>query len=167
MNEQASTAGIRDIAPPVDVFPYPPWMIISAVVLATCLIAGAVYLVRQWWRSRPPPPSASARSVALEQLRVLAGEAPQLDPYAFSIRVSDVLRSYVTAHYGFRATRQTSQEFLAAAAGTPGFSPGEETLLAAFLEKCDLIKFARVEVSRAENTWLVDQATRFVEGRAA
>ena len=35
-----------------------------------------------------------------------------VNPYQFSIRVSDILRRYVTEQYGLPVTRQTSVEFL-------------------------------------------------------
>ena len=39
-----------------------------------------------------------------------------MTPYQFSIRVSDILRRYVTEQYQLPVTRQTSVEFLAALA---------------------------------------------------
>ena len=56
----------------------------------------------------------------------------EIGPYQFSIRVSDILRRYVTQQYGVPATRQTSVEFLAAAAKAPSFSADDKSLLEDF-----------------------------------
>ena len=66
-----------------------------------------------------------------------------------------------------RATQQTSPEFLAAAAASPRFSEADKTLLAAFLDKADLIKFARVHATASDSEQLLEQARRFVEGGSA
>ena len=86
------------------------------------------------------------------------------EPYQFSIRVSDILRQYVDAQYHLRATEQTSPEFLATVAGSTRFATEEKQLLAEFLERCDLIKFARIEASQEDSRALLAQAVRFVEG---
>ena len=89
-----------------------------------------------------------------------------MSPYQFSIRVSDILRKYVTQQYGLPATRQTSIEFLTALA-TPkafGVSADEKSLLEDFLNRCDLIKFARYEATPSDSELLLQEAVRFVKG---
>jgi hypothetical protein len=44
------------------------------------------------------------------------------------------------------------------------FTAGDRTLLGHFLEKCDLIKFARVQATSADNSDLVESALAFVQG---
>ena len=91
-------------------------------------------------------------------------EIDGLNPYQFSIRVSDILRRYVTEQHGLPVTRQTSVEFLNALAKTPQFSSDEKLLLEDFLNRCDLIKFARHEATSADSRLLLEEATRFVKG---
>ncbi len=74
------------------------------------------------------------------------------------------MRGYITAQYGLRATQQTSPEFLAGMADHDKFPDEQKALLAVFLEKCDLLKFARIDAGADENATLLDQASRFVEG---
>ena len=50
--------------------------------------------------------------------------------------------------------------------GYPQFSAQERTLLAEFLERCDLIKFAHAEAGRRESENMLAQAMRFVKGEA-
>jgi hypothetical protein len=87
-----------------------------------------------------------------------------MTPYQFSVRVSDILRKYVTQQYGLPATRQTSIEFLTALAKASSFSSDEKTLLEDFLNRCDLIKFARYEATASDSELLLEEAIRFVKG---
>src|SRR6201982_4107664 len=113
---------------------------------------------------KPPLPPKLPREVALEQLDRIRGEIERMSPYQFSIRVSDILRGYVTQQYGLPATRQTSIEFLTAVAKVSPFSLEEKSLLEDFLNRCDLIKFARYEASSYDSQLLLGEAFRFVQG---
>ena len=106
------------------------------------------------------------RQRALDLLARIETEIDKLTPYQFSIRVSDILRRYVTEQYQLPFTRQTSVEFLNALAGTTTFSSDEQSLLGDFLNRCDLIKFARYEATREDSRLLLDEAERFVKGGA-
>jgi len=163
--EQASpTPAIRDIRPPVDVFPYPMWMVLTACAIAFAVLALAVTLIVRAMRHRPQPAPPTPREIALRRLREAEADVPHKEPYAFSIQVSDILRQYVSARYSLHATEQTSPEFLAEAARSPHFTGADKKLLADFLEHCDLLKFARVEATADDSRALLDQAVRYVKG---
>ena len=155
---------IRDIAPPLDVFPWPPWMIAVAALLVLLLLAAVIYWIVRAIRNRPPPIPPSPRSIALRELQKLRQQVGRTEPYAFSFAVSDVLRTYVSEEYRVRATQQTSPEFLAAIGQSVKFADAERTLLADFLEHCDLIKFARIDADSGDSERLLESAVRFVEG---
>jgi len=155
---------IRDIAPPIDVFPYPLWMIILAGCIAAVVLGVLVWLLVRWIRRRPPPPPPTPRQVALGALEQLRGQLLVMEPYAFSIAVSDVLRAYVGAAYGLHAPRQTSPEFLAAISGYEKFTNADRSLLSGFLEGCDLIKFARVDADATDSEKLLGSAVAFAQG---
>ena len=91
-------------------------------------------------------------------------EAAEMQPYRFSIPVSDVLRRYVTEQFNLPVTRQTSVEFLSALASSSPFSEDEKSLLEDFLNRCDLIKFARYEATVSDSRLLLEEAVRFVRG---
>ena len=164
MPAAAPTPEIRPIAPPVPVFPYPLWMVVVAVFLALLVLGAIAWAVVRHIRNRPQPPPPTPRELALAALQLLRERTSTAEPYPFSIEVSDVLRTFVTREFRVRATNQTSPEFLAAAARSPRFSEADKALCAAFLEKADLIKFARVHATTADSEQLLEQAFRFVEG---
>jgi hypothetical protein len=120
-----------------------------------------------WWirrRLRRPKPPQSPRARILEELNRIGCEMETLTPYQFSIRVSDILRRYVTEQYQLPVTRQTSFEFLAMLAKASPFSSDETSLLEDFLSRCDLIKFARYEATADDSRRLLEEAMQFVEG---
>ena len=161
----SSEAEIRDIAPPVDVFPYPPWMVALVAIVAATLLGLVVWMIVRWWRNRPAAPPPSAAVIALRELEALRQRAGEIEPYSFSIEVSDVLRTFIgAAKFQLPATRQTSSEFLAAISESPIFSSEDRALLTRFLEKADMIKFARVDATSADNAELVESALAFVRG---
>lgn len=153
---------LHDIAPPVDYSLIPLWAIYLTVFLLLTIIGLAIWGIARWMQR--PKPEISPRTRALELLQRARAEIAQLNPYQFSIRVSDILRRYVTEQYRLPVTRQTSVEFLETLAQTSSFSEDERSLLSDFLNRCDLIKFARYEATTADSELLLEEATRFVKG---
>src|SRR6266496_3980418 len=94
----------------------------------------------------------------------MQGDVEKMQPYRFSIRVSDILRRYVTEQYNLPVTRQTSVEFLNALTTSSPFSDEERTLLEDFLNRCDLIKFAHYDATPSDSRLLLEEAIRFVTG---
>jgi hypothetical protein len=152
----------HDIAPPVDYSLIPPWLVFVGVFVALSLFGLVVWLFAR--RRKPPAPPKLPREIALEELERISREIERMSPYHFSIRVSDILRKYVTQQYGLPATRQTSIEFLTALAKASPFSTDEKSLLEDFLNRCDLIKFARYEATTSDSELLLQEAIRFVKG---
>jgi hypothetical protein len=152
----------HDIAPPVNYSLIPPWVIFIAVFLALTVIGLLVWAIAR--RGKPVAPPKSPRERALEALDRMQDLIVSLDPYRFSIRVSDILRRYVTEQYDLPVTRQTSVEFLERLRSKSPFSEDERALLEDFLNRCDLIKFARYDATAADSRMLLEEATRFVQG---
>lgn len=152
----------HDIAPPVDYSLVSPWMIFAASAIALSFIGFATWYGRKLFRKEQPtrPP----RERALDALSAIENEVEKIAPYQFSIRVSDILRRYVLEQFDLPMTRQTSVEFLNAIGAAPDFSDDEKTLLADFLNRCDLIKFARFEATAQDSLSLLDEARQFVKG---
>jgi hypothetical protein len=152
----------HDIAPPVDYSLIPPWVIFLGT-FAALTIAGLIvwFIIRS--RKRVVP-MKSARERALDLLDRMQSDVEKMQPYRFSIRVSDALRRYVTEQFNLPVTRQTSVEFLNGLTKASPFSEEEKSLLEDFLNRCDLIKFARYEATAADSTLLLEEAIRFVKG---
>lgn len=157
-----SVEELHDIAPPVDYSLVPPWLVFVAAFVALSLLGLLIWLVARK-RKRAQPPKLP-REAALEQLEQISGQIDKISPYRFSIRVSDILRRYVTEQYALPVTQQTSVEFLSALAGSSPFSQDEKMLLEDFLSRCDLIKFARYEATTSDSRLLLEEAIRFVKG---
>ncbi len=152
----------HDIAPPVDYSLVPPWVIFVATFAGLTLLGWVVWLILRK-RKQPQPPKLP-RDIALDALKQIGTELERISPYRFSIRVSDILRRYVTEQYALPVTRQTSVEFLNALTKSSPFSGEETRLLENFLNRCDLIKFARYDATTADSRSLLEEATRFVKG---
>jgi Domain of unknown function (DUF4381) len=153
-------AQLHDIAPPVDYSLISPWIIAAAAFFG-------LVLVIWWFRKRQQPsskPQPSPREQALDQLDRIGQEIERLTPYQFSVRVSDILRRYVTDQYHLPVTRQTSVEFLGTLTKATPFSEDDKSLLEDFLNRCDLIKFARYAATVEDSRLLLEEATRFVRG---
>ena len=157
-----AVADIHEIAPPVDYSLVPPWVIFCGGFLALVVLGLIGWWIRK--RSRRPKPEQSPRDRTLQELNRIGGEMENLTPYQFSIRVSDILRRYVTEQYQLPVTRQTSVEFLSTLAKASPFSEDEKSLLEDFLNRCDLIKFARYDATIDASRLLLEEATRFVQG---
>lgn len=153
---------LHDIAPPVDYSLLPAWVIFAGVFVALVLCGLVGWWIRRRWQRPKPQPTPRERT--LDQLDHMRRELETLSPYQFSIRVSDVLRRYVTEQYQLPVTRQTSVEFLAALTKASSFSGDEKSLLEDFLNRCDLIKFARYDATIEDSRLLLGEATRFVQG---
>ena len=154
----------HDIAPPVDYSLIPPWLVFVIAFVVLSLLGLVV-----WWfaqRRKPELPPKAPREITLEELEQIRGEIERMSPYQFSIRVSDILRRYVTQQYGLPATRQTSIEFLSATAKAPSFSADDKSLLEDFLNRCDLIKFAKYEATTVGQRIVAGRSDPVCERRA-
>ena len=140
----------------------PAWLVFLASFVGLCLIGVIIWFFSR--KRKPAEPPKLPRDIALEELERIAGEIETANPYQFSIRVSDILRRYVTNQYALPATHQTSVEFLIALSKSSVFSGTEKSLLEDFLNRCDLIKFARYEATSVDSRLLLEEATHFVKG---
>jgi hypothetical protein len=167
MNPAASSptpAPLNDIVGPVWFWPYPLWMTIVAGVALLLILAGIVWLLKKLLTRKPTP--LTNRQKALAALEALRSGIAGAEPYAFGVTVSDSIRSYIRAEHRLGATTQTSLEFLNAIRGNSLFTDNEKAGLTVFLEKTDLLKFARAEAGEREMLDLLDIAARLVRGEA-
>lgn len=167
MNPAAPTptpAPLNDIVGPVWFWPYPLWMTLLAGLVLLLILAGFVWLLKKLLTRKAVP--LTNRQKALAALETLRSGIAGADPYAFGVTVSDAIRSYIRAEHRLGATTQTSLEFLNSIRGNPLFTENEKAGLTVFLEKTDLLKFARAEAGEREMLDLLDIAARLVRGEA-
>jgi hypothetical protein len=111
----------------------------------------------------PPPPPRVPWELALERLDEVR-HAGLLETHRFSDffdRVNDAVREYLGARFGFDGLESTTDEILVALRRIPHFSlPLPE--LAAFLQQCDLVKFADWTPALEECQRTLLQAERIV-----
>lgn len=156
-----STNDIRPIKPPVAV-PNPwAWVFwIGGILLVLTLLAMAFV----WWRNArqrrsippPMPPHVRAREKIDAALMFIG------DPRAFCIAVSDAVRVYLEERFNLRAPERTTEEFLRDLQNTSALTASQKMSLAAFLEQCDLVKFARFEPPESSLRELHESALQLV-----
>jgi hypothetical protein len=127
----------------------------------------AALLILKWLRRPrpvpPPPPPRPPWEVALERLDE-ARHAGLLQTQRFAEffdRVNDAVREYLGARFGFDGLESTTDETLRALRRAPAFGlPMPE--VAAFLQECDLVKFADVTPTLEECERALSEAERVV-----
>ncbi len=154
----------KPFASPYDIPFLPLWAVITLTILATLIgVALIWWLQKRWKKSHTPPPPP--RQAALESLNALQPHIETDAPSEFTVEVASVLRRFVVGQYGIPATRQTSQEFLQSLAQSAAFSESDQTLLKSFLDKSDLIEFAKLQATSEDNRDLWEKAREFVQER--
>jgi len=168
----ADLSAIKDIAPPVPLLRHgiPLWVWIVASALA-----GVGLLAGGWWWYRRRQSAAAvlllqrpAHVLALAALEHLQRQdlIGQERIEEFYVRVSTILRRYIELRFGLRAAEQTTEEFLVSTLTTGGLIAAHRDLLEAFLQHCDLVKFARHRPTPGAMEETFESAKTFVEHTA-
>ena len=149
----ASTPEARPVGNPPPRIQREEWTSLkhALAILAAGVLLGAIvaYLVRLWLARPkpvpPPPPPRPPWEIALEKLDEVrhAGLLEQGRFGEYFDRVSDALRNYLGARYGFDGLESTTDEIIAALkrSAVHGVAVPE---IVAFLQDCDLVKFANM-----------------------
>jgi len=153
---------LRDIKPPVDI--PNPWAWVWWT-LAVLVAAGLFWLAWRHWQKRRAalkavpmiPPHARARLKLNEALALIH------QPRPFCILVSDTIRFYLEERFDFRAPERTTEEFLYELQATHLLTQEQKRSLGEFLQRCDLVKFARYEPGEPELQDLHNAALRLVD----
>ena len=152
---------IRDIRGPVEIGDAIPWLILLLTLAA--IVAALVFWLRSRNGKSRGPEAPAADRIALEALENARRWMEVAHAKRFAADVSTIVRTYIAARFEIDAPRATTEEFLRDLLQTP--APGLEghrSLLAAFLEQTDLVKFARVPLDTEEMERLLGTAQEFV-----
>jgi hypothetical protein len=160
---------LKDPAPPVTVYKEDLTLLyVAAGIVAVALGALLALTIRRRLRNRaafrPAPPPRPAHEVALEKLDQLARSGLQngTELKGFYFQLSDIVREYLGARYGFLALEMTTEELTQELArrSPRGLLMGE---VAGWLAGCDLVKFAKIDPGQTEARGALETAFRMVE----
>jgi len=114
-----------------------------AAALATVLLARL--LRRRRAVQAAPKPLPQPHEIALAALDMLLRrnwiETENIEP--FYIELSGIVRTYIEGRFNLRAPELTTEEFIRDATSSHHLSLEHQQLCTAFLEQCDLVKFAK------------------------
>ncbi len=158
-------ASLRDIKPPVKIPDY--WIFLWLALAIVTLAILVLWAQRHFSKNRPIPPGPPPVPPH-QRARQKLEEAPALiaEPKPFTILVSDTIRIYLEERFQFHAPERTTEEFLYELQATPRLTEEQKQTLGRFLEKCDLVKFARYEPLRPELMELHEAASRLIDETA-
>lgn len=161
-NASAAQDALREIKPPIEIVNV--WLWVTFGVVAVVLAAVAVGLILYFALRKKPviapppiPPHVRAKQKLQEALELITRPKP------FCILVSDTLRIYLEERFKFHAPERTTEEFLHELKATDRLLPDQKESLSEFLQRCDLVKFARYEPRETELRDLHDSALRLVD----
>lgn len=121
------------------------WVLPGVAVIAL----GLGWLTSYWLRQRrtivrqPPPPPAHETALNALQLLKSKGYMERNEVEPFYIELSSIVRVYLEDRFDLRAPEQTTEEFIREAAEMRALNAEQKSLVGAFLEQSDLVKFAR------------------------
>jgi hypothetical protein len=156
------TNSLHDIKPPVIIPSGWAWVF---WVVGGLVVVGLLFWAWRHWQKRkaeqPPVPVIPPHVRAKQKLQEALGLISQ--PKPFCILVSDTIRWYLEERFDFRAPERTTEEFLYELQATNLLTPDQKTSLGDFLNRCDLVKFAKYEPGEPELRDLHASAVRLVE----
>jgi hypothetical protein len=147
------------------------WLYVGGGLLAAALIALLTWLVMRWLARRPkavppPPPPKPPWEIAVARLADLRrrkqrmiedGQAAQ-----FVDEVSDVVRQYLGGLFGFDGLETTTDEMVLLLRERNA-KVGLLQEVGAYLRRCDLVKFAKVEPDQDEADLVFAKAQDIVQ----
>jgi hypothetical protein len=158
----ANANDIRDIKPPVEIPSGWEWLWWT---LGTLAVVALLFAAWRYWQKRrsqiPVEPPVPAHVRAKQKLQEALALITRPEP--FCVLVSDTIRVYLEERFNFRAPERTTEEFLHELQDTDLLSAEQKEKLGEFLERCDLVKFAKYEPREPELRDLHSSALRLVE----
>ena len=165
-----SEAGdIRDIKPPLEI-PADPWLTLRWIVLGVLvcgIVLGAVWTYRRKKAGKGllpdrEEPTRPPHEVALEGLDRLRDAGPVRDVMAYYIDISEIIRQYIGGRYFLVAMEMTTSDVLEGL-HEEDIPEDHYRMFEDFLQRCDLVKFAKAIPSETENGGVLKLAYEIVE----
>lgn len=171
LKEGEEAADIRDIVPPVDVntnfkrlF---QWIFIGVAISILCFFVYRILKKRKKGERIQPievvkkPPHEKA----YELLEILSKEnlLEQGLVREYYYRITNIVRHYIEDQFGLSAPERTTEEFLVEMAYTNKLNNNHKKLIQEFLEKCDMVKYAKYGPSLLESRETYHLAKRLID----
>jgi Domain of unknown function (DUF4381) len=153
---------IRDIRGPKAM---PGSWVLPAVFAGATVVVLCAYVI---WRRRQrhhetPGRSLTSSEQALEQLENTRSLMRPETAREFGIAASEVIRSYIERRFDVIATQRTTEEFLQTLLQSSNETLAHHrSLLAEFLQQCDIVKFAPGSLAVTDMESLFQSARGFV-----
>jgi hypothetical protein len=151
---------IRDIRGPKAV--QESW-VLPAVLAGAIVVALCAYAV---WRRRHRETPSRSLTLSEQTLERLEETKPLMRPATareFGIAASEVIRNYIEKRFNVIATQRTTEEFLQTLLQSSNESLARHrSLLEAFLQQCDFVKFAGASLAVTDMEALFRSARGFV-----
>jgi len=171
LKEGEISGDIKDILPPVGVPTsfkrLVPWIYGG---LAALVLSGIIYWLikkRKIGQKRQEQEfvKRTPHEVAYELLERLSKEdliaKGLIKEYYY--RITDIVRHYIEDRFGLLAPERTTEEFLTEMAHANKLDDTHKLLIQEFLERCDMVKYARYGPSKTEIQETYDAAKRLID----
>ncbi len=171
LKEGEISGDIKDILPPVDVpTSFRRLFLWVSAGLAALLVPGIIYwLIGKYKTGRKRQGrefvKRTPHEVAYELLeRLLAEELITkglIKEYYY--RIADIVRHYIEDRFGLLAPERTTEEFFAEMTHTNKLDDDHKLLIREFLERCDMVKYAKYGPSKTEIQETYAAAKRLID----
>ena len=161
----AEAGELFDIKGPIEITNNSATLLMASAAAAALLLLGILaYFL--WKRSRRQK-AVLAHETALQRLVAARQLIEEHNVAAFVTLIDQTLRNYIEQRFAVSARRQTTREFISAiTTGTqavPEPLAQNKTRLQTWLEHCDMVKFARADLSAANMKEMLANLRDFIE----
>ncbi|HHT9144949.1 MAG: hypothetical protein Q7J76_00270 [Candidatus Brocadiaceae bacterium] len=171
LKEGEISGDIKDILPPVDVpTSFKRLIVWISVGLGALLLSGVIYglvyklkkrsKIREQQFIRRTPQEIAYGLLERLSKEDLIGKGLVKEYY---YRITNILRHYIEDRFGLLAPERTTEEFLTEMAHTNKLDDIHKILIREFLERCDMVKYAKYGPSNFEIKETYDAAKRFID----
>ena len=153
-----------DIKGPVEIPDNSTTILWSAAAALLLLLAILCFI---WWKRTRKQRAILAHETALQRLAAARGLIDKRDVDAFVTLIDQTLRSYIEQRFAVSARRQTTREFISAitegSTAVPEPLAQNKTRLQTWLEHCDMVKFAKANLSTEDMEKMLANLQAFIE----
>ncbi len=128
------------------------WYLTGSLLILIILVVAVLAVIKYLHRLARLRALSKPFFTALKELDLLekSGSIENgMDDLVYT-KMSDILRYYIEARFGIVASKSTTEEFLAKISDDKLLISSYSELLKVFLQKCDIVKFAKYDASEKE-----------------